>query len=161
MSLFKLTALIQSFSLLRVPLLGILRPKVVTLNAQEARVRIPFSFLARNHVGSMYFGALAIGAELAVALRVVEAMLVHKTPVTFIFKDFKCEFLKRAEGPTDFCCLEVTEIDALIKKALELQERVEGTFSGFACSKNDNSHSAQPYMTFQITLSVKAHSRKK
>ena len=115
MSPLKLTALIQAFSLIKVPLLGLIRPKIIELTAERARVRIRHNFLTKNHVGSMYFGALAMGAELSIAVRVVEAMQIHKRKVTFIFKDFKCDFLKRAESDVDFQCLQITELDQFIR----------------------------------------------
>ena len=159
MTTLKLTALVQMFSLLKVPLLGILRPKVVQLDQQSSRIRLPLSHLAKNHVGSMYFGALAIGAELSVALKVVDSMQNEKTPVNFIFKDFSCQFLQRAEGATDFCCDEVAQIQALIEKALAAQERVEGKFSGYACPKGTGKE--QTLMTYQLTLSIKSTKKKK
>ncbi|MGE0763129.1 MAG: DUF4442 domain-containing protein [Bdellovibrionales bacterium] len=159
MSPLKLTALIQIFSLLKVPLLGILRPKVVHLTATQSRIRLPLSHLAKNHVGSMYFGALAIGAELSVALKVVDSMQNDKTPVNFIFKDFSCQFLQRAEGATDFCCDEVPQIQALIDKALATQERVEGKFNGYACPRGAGRD--EQLMTYQLTLSIKSTKKRK
>lgn len=157
----KLTTQIRAFSLLKVPLLGILRPKVVRLNDQLSRVRLPLSFLAKNHVGSMYFGALAIGAELSVALKVVDAMQNEKTKINFIFKDFSCQFLKRAESATDFCCDEVEKIQELIDKAANSLERVEAQFNGYACPHDKkNPKDEDKLMTYQITLSIKSTRRK-
>ena len=154
MSPFKLTALIQVFSLLKVPLLGLLRPKVIELSPQRSCVRLPLSFIAKNHVGSMYFGALAMGAELSVALKVVDSMQNQKTPVNFIFKDFNCQFLKRAMSDTDFCCDEVEKITALVEKALQSKQRVEERFNGYALPAKSKSDE-EKLMTYQITISIK------
>ena len=42
----------------------------------------------------MYFGALAMGAELSIALNVVQELYHSSKKIDFIFKDFQCEFLK-------------------------------------------------------------------
>ena len=136
-----------------------LRPKVIELSSQTSRVRLPFSFIAKNHVGSMYFGALAMGAELSVALKVVDSMQNDKVPVSFIFKDFNCQFLKRAVSDTDFYCNEVAQIEALIQKALSTNQRVDQQFNGYAMPSKSTSKEDQ-LMTYQLTISIKPTGKK-
>jgi hypothetical protein len=147
----KLGRFIRTLSLFKVPLLGILRPKVLTLTTQEARVQLPHEFLTKNHVGSMYFGALAMGSELSIALRILDRMQREKAPVSFIFKDFTCEFVKRAEDDVQFITDEVEKIDSLIDQAIQSDERQNGTFKGYAVS----SRTQEKLMNYQLTISLK------
>jgi len=135
MNYFKLTTMIQAFSFVKIPLLGFVRPKVIESTGERCIVRAPLNFITRNHVNSMYFGALAMGAELSVGLKVFEKIQFEKAPIVFLFKDFQCQFLKRAETDVDFCCLEVGKIIELIEKAEASGQREEGKFSGVAYEK--------------------------
>ncbi len=155
---FKLNALLQTFSLLKIPLLGFMRPKVIELNAQQSIVRVKLGYMTRNHLGSMYFGALAMGAELSIGVKVFEKIQVHKAPVSFIFKDFDCRFHRRAQMDIDFCFLDIQKVDELVEKAVQSGERVEGRFEGFALEKGKDPAQAsqeEKIMTYGLTLSVK------
>lgn len=153
----KLNRFIRSLSLVKVPLLGICSPKVLEMNEKRARIKLPFRFLTKNHLGSMYFGALAMGAELSIALRLLHRMQRDKVPVSFIFKDFSCEFLKRAESDVHFVTEQVDAIDALIDLAASTNDRQNGTFEGYAVSEK----TGEKLMTYKLTISMKRFERKK
>lgn len=135
------------------PLLGLTRPKVIELSGDHSKVRLPLNLLTKNHLGSMYFGALAMGAELSIALRVVTAMSEGKLPLSFVFKDFAAEFIKRAEGDVDFEFSDVSALDALIERTLGSEERHSETFNGVAKVKGE------PVMTYRLTISLKRKSK--
>lgn len=153
----KLGRFIRTLSLFKVPLLGICSPKVIELNEEKAVVELPHKFLTKNHVGSMYFGALAMGSELSIALRLLDRMQREKVPVSFIFKDFSCEFFKRAETDVQFVTDQVKSIDQLIDQAAASPERQNGTFQGYAISTKTK----EKLMTYKITISLKRFERKK
>lgn len=100
----------------------------------------------------MYFGALAMGAELSVATPILEAMFIQKKPISFIFKDFKCEFLKRADTSVIFEFAEIEESRNAVKGALASGERLNKTFKGKAYSKENTENI---FMTYEITISLK------
>jgi len=152
----RLNRFIRTLSLFKVPLLGLCRPKVLELSDSMAKVQLPHEFLTKNHLGSMYFGALAMGAELSIALRLLERMRSEKIPVSFIFKDFSCEFHKRAEEDVHFCTEEIKALDDLIDRALSSEDRQNGTFKGYAVGASDPS---TRLMSYQITISLKKFSR--
>ncbi len=152
----KLNRFIRALSLFKVPLLGICRPQVLELTQDIARVKLPFEFLTKNHLGSMYFGALAMGAELSIAIRLLDRMRKEKVPISFIFKDFQCTFLKRAESPVHFVTEQVRIIDDLINLAMAEAERQNGTFEGYALSEKNQ----EKLMTYKITISMKKFDRK-
>jgi acyl-coenzyme A thioesterase PaaI-like protein len=88
----------------RIPLLASVRPRVVALDAGRCEVRIPLRRWTRNHLGSMYFGALAIGADCAGGLLAAECIRIRGVPVSLVFKAFRADFLKRPEGDVFFVC---------------------------------------------------------
>jgi len=154
---WKLTAAINGFSILKLPLLAFAGPKVVTLTDTQSVVKVGLGWRTRNHLNVMYFGALAMGAELSIALKAITEIRNSRQRIDFIFKDFKCEFLKRADGDAHFVCDDAAGVADLIRRAGESDQRLEGTFKGFAFVP---SKGPDPVMTYQLTLSVRNRSKK-
>jgi len=148
----KLTAYINAYSALQIPLLAFVTPKIVKLTEAESVVRVRLDRRTRNHLGVMYFGALAMGAELSIALKAIQAIGRSGRRIDFIFKDFEAQFLKRADGHVHFVCAEADGVQELIDRAAASDERLEATFEGFACVPAKTS---DPVMTYKLTLSVK------
>lgn len=148
----KLNWIVKGTSLFRVPLLSLCNPKIVSLDPTSI-VEIPLNYMTKNHVRTMYFGALAMGAELSVAAPVLNEMFLNKKKVNFIFKDVSCEFLKRADDDVRFECDHVPQALEAIEAALKTKERVNLSCKGKAYSKKNPE---LIFMTFQITISMKA-----
>lgn len=146
------TALINAFSILRLPLLAACLPQITELSQDRTAVRIRLGWRTRNHLGVMYFGALAMGAELSIALKAIEEIRASRQSIDFIFKDFRAEFLKRADGHVEFICEQAAEVADLIRRAKDSGERLHGTFEGYAVVP---SRGTDPVMTYSLTLSVK------
>jgi hypothetical protein len=148
----KYTAFIQFYSLFKLPLLAFAGPRIQQLDQEKCIVKIPLGYRTRNHLGVMYFGALAMGAELSIAATAVFAIQESKQKIDFIFKDFKMNFLKRADGDVHFICIDAQSVRELIATAKSTSDRVENTFKGYAIvpSKGDT-----VVAEFELTLSVK------
>lgn len=158
---FKLNALLQIASLLRIPLLGFMKPRVVELTPERSIVRVKLNYITRNHVGSMYFGALAMGAELSIGVKVFEKIQMQKAPVNFLFKDFDCQFHRKAQTDVDFCFLNIKAVEELIERVITTGEKAEGRFEGFALEKGQDPFVAKKedkLMTYGLTLAVKKKS---
>lgn len=155
----KLTMAIRAFATLKIPLLAWAKPTVVDLSAERTVLMLPLSRRTKNHLNVMYFGALAMGAEAAIAVKCIEAIRQSGHKIDFIFKDFKGEFLKRADGDVHFICDMGREVEALVLQATTNPERLEGTFKSYAIvpSKDPNAHVAE----FALTLSIKNRSLSK
>lgn len=151
MGITKLNWLIKGTSLLRVPLLSFCNPKLIALEP-KSQVFIPLNFVTKNHVRTMYFGALAMGAELSVAVPILNAMFIEKKKISFIFKNVKCEFLKRADTDVIFEYASIDKSRELIEKALQSGERENLTCPGLAYSSKNPEN---VFMTYEITVSVK------
>lgn len=119
-------------------------------------VRIRLDRRSRNHLGVMYFGALAMGAELSIALSAIDAIATSGERIDFIFKDFSAEFLKRADGHTNFICDESLRVNQLIQQACKTEERLTQTFQGYAVSDGNS----EPVMKYKLSLSVKRRVKK-
>lgn len=141
------------FGMLKVPLLGYVRPRVVEASSEQVVIKITLRRRTRNHLGSMYFGVLAAGADCAGGIIAMEAIAEQNRPIAMVFKDFTAQFLKRAEGDVFFSCTEGQAIRRLVAKAAassareELPVRVDATVP--------RQFGAEPVATFVLTLSLK------
>jgi hypothetical protein len=153
----KLTASINAYSALKIPLLAFITPTVVEHTEHRSAVRVRLDLRTRNHLGVMYFGALAMGAELSIALKAISEIAARKARIDFIFKDFQADFLKRADGHVHFICDEAKAVAQLIADAEQSDERLSRTFNGYAIVADK---SEEPVMKYRLTLSVKKRAKK-
>jgi acyl-coenzyme A thioesterase PaaI-like protein len=112
------------FGHVQVPLIGHLKPKLIELNSQTAVVRLPLNRRSRNHVHSMYFGALAVGADLACGLHGFYHARLANCTISLLFKSFEARFLKRPESDVYFVCRMGDEVKAMIDESKKSKERV-------------------------------------
>lgn len=149
----KQTMALRAMGLFKIPMIFFLSPSIVELNKQRAIIKIPLTYRSKNHLGSMYFGALAVGADLAGGL--IAADLIRKSGknVALVFKDMKADFLKRPESDVHFTCSDGPAIEDLVQKAIQTKERQNLTFDVIAtCPKT---FGTQPVAKFSLTLSLK------
>ena len=135
-------------------LLFFVKPSVLELNERRCEVRVPLNWRTRNHLRSMYFGALCIGADCAGGLIAFHLMAKAKAKVSFVFKDMKAEFLKRPEGDVHFSCEDGPAIQALMERTLASGEREEATVHVIA--RVPKKLGDEPVARFALTLSLKA-----
>ncbi len=150
----KYNYLVKALSFFRVPLLFSTSPRVVEFSDKVTTAYLPLSRKNKNHVGSMYFGALSMGAELSIALMAIKGTNESKHKVTFIFKDFSAQFLKRADKGVYFTCEEADVAMEIIRETEKSGERVEKTMKGYAYT---DQKTKEPILTYTLTLSVKRY----
>ena len=141
------------FGLKYIPLLFFVTPRITAWDEKSFTVVIPLTKRSRNHLKSMYFGALAIGADLAGGFVAMEEIRKTKTKIALIFKDFDARFLKRAEGDVHFICEQNQEIKDLVAQAVATGERVE--MPVFVKALVPSKMGQEPVATFKLTLSLK------
>lgn len=153
-SLFTNNLLMRLFAFFKIPLLGWVKPRLISMDQNTTRLAIPLNRRTKNHLGVMYFGALAMGAEAAVAIKAIKAIQQSEKKVDFIFKDFQASFLKRAEGDVHFICDQGLAVEALVAKCIQSGERETETFESYAIvpAKSESEKVA----AFKISLSVKS-----
>ena len=147
------TTKLRLWTLAKIPLLFFLRPSVVEAGEARTVIRIPLSRRSRNHLGSMYFGALCAGADLAGALTAMRRIDASGRRISLIFKDVKAQFFKRAEGDVLFCCEDGEAVAGLVRRAIasgereEIPVRIEATVP--------DKLGPEPVAEFVLTLSLK------
>ena len=114
-NLFKTNLYLKTFGFFKIPLIFYVNPKVILLNNEEIKVAIPLNRRTRNHYGSMYFGALAVGADISVGLFAMSLVKKSGADMLLLFKDFQIEFHQRAEGETIFSCRDHEKINNQLK----------------------------------------------
>lgn len=136
-----------------IPVLAFIGPRVERNDADACRIRIPLNYRTRNHMGSLYFGVLAAGADVVSGLPVMRLMRERRQFLAPSFKDVHAQFLKRAEGDTVF---ENTDIDAITEayeRALTTRQRVNLPVQVVATVPSRDPE--EPVARFTTTLSMK------
>jgi len=150
----KPTTMVRLWSLQNVFLLWLIRPKIVELTDDRCIVRVPLNWITRRRdIHAMYLGTLCMGADVAAGLIAFQIVRERRERVSFIFKDLKGEFLKRAEGAVVFTNNDGPLIQELLRRATETGERQEATVHVTATVPSKLGDEA--VARFELTLSVK------
>lgn len=147
---------LYGWCLRHIPMVVWLSPRLLERSAQRCVVKIPFTWRSRNHLGSMYFGALCVGADLAGALLAMDFIQPHghqeTSPVSLVFKDMRAAFVRRAEQHTLFVCEDGPRIRACIDQAHASAQRQSVVVMVGAYEEYSQAKVAE----FELTLSMKA-----
>jgi acyl-coenzyme A thioesterase PaaI-like protein len=154
---FKQTWSMRLFGWLKIPLLASVRPTVVELSETRCVVRIPLRRWTRNHLGSMYFGALAIGADCAGGLLAMDQIKRSCGQISLVFKSFQATFLKRPESDVYFICEDGEAIRDQVRRTLASEDRITEPMAIQAAVKAPDG-SFEPVATFILELSLKRRS---
>lgn len=134
----------------KIPMIGFIRPKLIDIDDDKVVVKVRLKRRSKNHLKSMYFGALAIGADIAAGIHVFYFANSMDKKISFAFKSVQAEFLKRAESDTTFECVEGEKIKSMILKSIESKARVNGEVIVSARNSED-----EIVATFVMGVSVK------
>lgn len=134
----------------RIPLVGYVRPKLLALNDKEAIVRIKLRRKTKNHLKSMYFGALAVGADISGGIHAFYFAEKHGLKVSFAFKDMKANFLKRAESHIEFRSIDGSIVEEAVLKSKSSGERINQPVRVLAYNDSE-----EIVAEFTLTVSVK------
>ncbi len=147
------TFYLRMFGLTKIPLLFLVSPKVLQLNDSRCAVQIPLSKLTKNHLGSMYFGVLAMGADCAGGMLGMHHIRKSGEKISLVFKDFHADFLKRPEEAVIFTCDDGPAIKNLVDSVVKTGERQHLPLSISAWSASRPNE--EPVAKFTLTLSLK------
>jgi len=147
------TLALRFWAFAKIRLISYVRPRVLDLTDERCEIVVPLSWRTRNHLRSMYFGALCIGADAAVALIALNASRKAGGRITVIFKDMRADFVKRAEDDVHFACDQGREILDLVEKAAASGERENLPVQVIATVPR--LLGSEPVSRFTLTLSVK------
>lgn len=139
--------------LFKIRIIGFVGLKLVEFNDQRTVIKVPLNWRTRNHLGSIYVGALATAADVAGAWIAFSTMDDFDKKVSVVFKDMNAEFLKRADGDVHMICEDGEKI-----KAGFLETIADGERKNIPISVNAVLASKQPEevaATFKMTLSMR------
>jgi acyl-coenzyme A thioesterase PaaI-like protein len=147
------TVTLRLFGLSKVMMIWWLRPRVLELTKERCEILLPLTRRSRNHLHSMYFGALCVGADCAGGLMAFEAAKQFQEKIDIVFQSVEGKFLKRAEGDVTFVCEEGENATALIERAVSTGERHTTPVTIRAFTKTPE---RLEVATFTLSLSAKA-----
>ena len=150
---FKYNFYLWYFGLTQVRLIHYCRPKIVDVNKDGVTLFMPLDRRTRNHVRSMYIGAMVVGVDMVTGFTALLKIRESKRNVILIFKDLKANFLKRAEGDIHYICSEGKAISAAVEEAIRTGERVNLPVPVIATVPDK--FGGEPVAEFIITLSMK------
>lgn len=123
-SLKKMRRLLWLMGMFKIPMIAFTRPKLMLLDDNSSQVRIKLRRRTKNHLKSMYFGSLAVGADIAAGLHAFYFAEESGVKVSFAFKAVKAEFLKRATSDVYFNSDEGQKVKKVFDEALSTKVRI-------------------------------------
>ena len=140
---------------LRTPMLLLMRPEVIANSSQSVTIRVPINWFTMNQYGTMFFGAIAAGADLTGGFAAFER--APALGVQVLYKNFSCVFLRRVDAPLYLTCNDVPAIIRGIEEAHKTGARVnvDVKVNGFNKEHSD----VHPVVTAAMTLSLKEESK--
>jgi acyl-coenzyme A thioesterase PaaI-like protein len=151
-SLSRMQWMLRLMGCFKIPMIGYVSPKLLRVDDEVVEVKIRLRRRTKNHLNSMYFGALAVGADIAAGIHAFYFSEQLGSKVSFAFKAMQAEFLKRGESDIVFVCGD----GALIRKAVE-----ESRSSGERINQEvmveamDSNHEIVARFTMTVSVKVK------
>ena len=122
--LSKAKRMLWLFGFFKIPLIGYVRPRLLQVDDKRMVVKIPLRRRTKNHLGSMYFGALSIGADLAGAFQAFYIADKRNSKISLAFKDFQANFIRRPESDVYFISEAGQQIEEMVVETIRTKERV-------------------------------------
>lgn len=134
----------------KIPMLAYVNPRLHLLDDEKSIVVIRLRRRTRNHLKSMYFGALAIGADVAAGIHVYYFYEKEGVKPSFAFRSMQAEFLRRATSSVMFSTNEGAIVEETVKRAIATGERQHAPIRVTATDEN-----GEVVATFKMEISVK------
>jgi acyl-coenzyme A thioesterase PaaI-like protein len=147
------TLKMRALGFFKIPLIFFVSPTVIELTDEKCVVKIGLNYRTKNHLGSMYFGTLATGADVAGGLIAWRLISQSGNKLNLVFKEFHADFLKRPEADVLFTCVDGPEIHKLVERALATGERENLPVTILATCPSKLGE--EPVARFTLTLSLK------
>jgi hypothetical protein len=151
--LLKETLIVRALGISQIPMIFYVGPRVLEHSDAGCVVKIPLGYRTKNHLGSMYFGALAVGADLSGGLNAAFEIWKNHKRVTLVFKDFHADYLKRPDADVVFRCSEGEAIKRAVEEADRSGERVNLPVHITATAPSK--YGDEPVARFTLGLSLK------
>ncbi|MDX2359827.1 MAG: DUF4442 domain-containing protein [Crocinitomicaceae bacterium] len=134
----------------KIPIIGFVRPKLLHIDDTSVEVLIRFRRRTKNHLNSMYFGTLAVGADIAAGIQAFYFTEQMGKKVSLAFKGMKGEFIKRAESDVTFKSNQGSIILSALAESKKNKSRVNVPIEVTATDKNN-----EVVAIFEMELSLR------
>jgi acyl-coenzyme A thioesterase PaaI-like protein len=141
------------FGHFKVPLIGYLKPRLISITDEMLVIELKINRRSKNHLNSMYFGALAIGADLAGGLHGFYHARRAQVKVSLAFKSFEAQFLRRPESDVFFVCTMGKVVEGMIAESKKSGERINKCLDIKAYTNYPKN--PEEVATFNLELSLK------
>lgn len=141
------------FGHFKVPLIGHVKPKLIQIDDQKAVVRIPLKRRNKNHLHSMYFGVLSVGADLAAGLHGFYHADKANVKASLAFKSFHADFIKRPYEAVYFVSEDGDKVADMIIRSQKEQQRINEMIQVNAYTGYEDT--PELVASFQLELSIK------
>lgn len=154
-SLKKMRRLMWLMGVVQIPMIAYTKPRLQHLDDHKAIVTIKLRRRTKNHLKSMYFGALAVGADVAAGIHAYYFAKKSNAQISFAFKSVNGQFLQRATSTISFESVDGKLVEQTFEKALSTGERVNQMVM-----VNAFNTAREIVATFEMEISVKVKSKK-
>jgi len=142
------------FGFFKIALIGYLRPRLIELDEQHIVVRLPLKRRSKNHLGSMYVGALVVGADIASGLHGFYFADKEQCRVSLIFKSLQGQFYKRPEQDVYFVNQMGKDILDMIQQSKKSGARINKPIIVKAFTNYPDAKEAVAEFTFELSIKV-------
>lgn len=146
----KMRRLLWLMGVVKIPMIHYTGPKLLIINDEQVKVRVRLRRRTKNHLKSMYFGALAVGADVAGGIHAYYFAKQSGVNVSFAFKSMNAEFLMRATTDIIFESRDGSIVQEVIQEAIDTKERVNKMVTVEAFDTNK-----EKVAIFKMEISVK------
>lgn len=134
----------------KIPMLGRLRPRLVSIDSSKVIIKIKLRRRSMNHLKSMYFGAMAVGADCASGLHAFYYAEKYHKKISFVFKSMSAEFIKRLTTDATFTFDDGDKIREIIEKSAQ-----DGIRYNQMCTVTVTNNNSEIVSIFKMEASVK------
>jgi len=137
--------------LIKIPIIGYVKPKLIQIDDEEISIKIKLRKRTKNHLNSMYFGALAVGADIAGGLHAYYFSEASGKKISFAFKGMEASFFKRAESDIVFKSSDGKIVKEAVNNSFERKKRINENIKVYAFNKH---HEIVAEFTMIISIKV-------
>jgi acyl-coenzyme A thioesterase PaaI-like protein len=134
----------------KIPMIAYVAPRLEELDERSVVVRIKLRRRTKNHLNSMYFGALAVGADIAAGIHAFYFAEQYGGKVSFAFKSVNAQFLKRATSHINF----VSNDGEIVRQAIDESQKTGERVNSLVRVEAINTEK-EVVATFDMEISVK------
>lgn len=116
-ALKKINRTLWLLGLFKIRMIGFVNPKVVEFNEEHLVLKIRLNRRTKNHLNSMYLGALVVGADLAAGLPIAFLARENNIKISLAFKNMSSEYMKRPDSDVFFVVEDPSRFERMLIKS--------------------------------------------